>query len=323
MATEALANAAPVRLDRLDRRRVYILPTAAGYTFGIMLLVIGLGSINYDNALGYLLSFLLAGIVMVAMLHTYRNLAGLAFVDASAAPIFAGETAEFACLFDSGARQARLSLELGYWPGGMRRAERRHLDRVKTAFNLAPMARELVAVTRASTHRGWLPLTRLRIESRYPLGILRAWAYFESGTRCLVYPAPRGELPLPYAGGNLAGHKQMPTTGTDDFVGLRAYSAGDPVRAIAWKTLAREQPLMVKRFQGATAERVWLSWAAVRTLPQTEMRLSQLAKWVLQARREGLAFGLDLPGVQIDYGQGEAHCQHCLRALALYAEPDP
>lgn len=314
------AAAAP-EPDRLDRRRVYILPTAAGYTLGVMLLVILLGAINYDNALGYLLSFLLGGLVMVAMLHTYRNLAGLGFAGAHAAPVFAGQTAEFACLIDSGAPQARLSLELGYWPGGLRREERRSLARATTVFNLVSLETAPVPVVVSSVRRGWLPLTRVRVESRYPLGILRAWAYFETDARALVYPAPRGDLPLPSSGGGLAGSERALAAGNDDFVGLRPYSAGDPVRAIAWKTLAREQPLMVKRFQGATAAQVWLSWSAAAILPQTEMRLSQITRWVLQANSEGLAFGLELPDMRIDYGRGEAHCRSCLRALALFGEP--
>jgi uncharacterized protein (DUF58 family) len=102
---------------------------------------------------------------------------------------------------------------------------------------------------------------------------------------------------------------------------MRAYVPGDPVRAIAWKTLAREQPLMVKRFHGTASARVWLSWSALATLDQPEARLSQLTAWVLAASREGYAYGLELPGTRIDYGQGAAQREACLRALALHGLP--
>jgi hypothetical protein len=47
---------------RLDRRRVYILPTRAGLLFGLALFTMLLTAINYALALGYALTFLLAGV---------------------------------------------------------------------------------------------------------------------------------------------------------------------------------------------------------------------------------------------------------------------
>ena len=52
-------------MQRLDRRHVYIFPTRHGFTLGVMLVVILLGAINYDNALGYLLAFLLGGLFLL------------------------------------------------------------------------------------------------------------------------------------------------------------------------------------------------------------------------------------------------------------------
>ncbi len=59
----------------LGQRRVYILPTAGGLMFGVTILLMLIGSINYNLNLGYVLVFLLAGNGMVSMLHTWRNLA--------------------------------------------------------------------------------------------------------------------------------------------------------------------------------------------------------------------------------------------------------
>ena len=62
----------------LGQRRVYILPTSAGLMFGVTLVLLLIGSINYNLSLGYVLTFLLAGIGIVSMLHTWRNLARVA-----------------------------------------------------------------------------------------------------------------------------------------------------------------------------------------------------------------------------------------------------
>ncbi|HEY5720436.1 MAG TPA: DUF58 domain-containing protein, partial [Gammaproteobacteria bacterium] len=61
----------------LHRRRVYILPTRAGLAFALLLLLLLLGSINYGNNLGFVLTFLLGGMAWAAMHHTYRNLVRL------------------------------------------------------------------------------------------------------------------------------------------------------------------------------------------------------------------------------------------------------
>ena len=110
--TAALASQPLVQ--RLDRRRVYIFPTGQGFTLGAMLVVILLGAINYDNALGYLLTFLLAGLTLVAMLHTYRNLAGLEFKGVRSAPVFVGETAHFECHIENDSELVRLAIAAGH-----------------------------------------------------------------------------------------------------------------------------------------------------------------------------------------------------------------
>ena len=60
--------------------------------------------------------------------------------------------------------------------------------------------------------------------------------------------------------------------------------------------------------------RVWLAAPA----PDTEHRLSRLAAWVQAAERNGLAYGLRLPGQEIAPGQGESHRRAALDLLALY-----
>jgi len=306
--------------QRLDRRRVYIFPSRAGFTLGAMLVVILLGAINYDNALGYLLSFLLGGMFLVAMLHTYHNLAGLDFLGAHAAPVFAGERARFECVIGNPWPRARLALALLRRPRGASRRERRRLAREGSAFDLEPDSTLAVGITLDAPRRGWLSLGRLRLESGYPLGILRAWAYFASDARCLVYPAPRGSLALPYAATQAAGSTGTAMLGADEFAGLRPYSSGDPVRAIAWKTLAREQQLMIKRFHGQGSQQLELDWRTVASLGDVEARLSQLTAWVLEAERRGARYALTLPGHTIALGQGTAHRDTCLRALALFGD---
>jgi hypothetical protein len=61
----------------LTQRNVYILPTRAGFLFAATLLLLLVGSINYQLSLGYLLTFVLAGSGVVSMHLTHATLRGL------------------------------------------------------------------------------------------------------------------------------------------------------------------------------------------------------------------------------------------------------
>ena len=166
--------------------------------------------------------------------------------------------------------------------------------------------------------RGWLQLPRITIETRYPLGLTRAWSYVQPEMRVLVYPAPdnaslpRNE-PVPDLGENVA-----LGSGLDDFAGLRPYQASDSPKHIAWKAAARGGPLLTKTFSGRAASELWFDWAALPDGMGVEARLSRLTRWVLLADKEGARFGLKLPGFELGPAQGEAHRDRCLRELALY-----
>lgn len=306
----------------LDRKRVFIFPTRHGLMLGAMMLVVLLGSINYDNALGYLLTFLLFGLFLIAMLHTYRNLAGLSYLGAEAKPVFAGASARFELAFDNRGQWPRYALELAPWPRrGQRWRRRRRASAVSRIELLPAIDVAPAAISLPAPRRGWLPLQRFRITSTFPLGILRAWAYFEDDTNCLVYPQPQGHHPLPARGASSEGIRAGTSQGDDDFAGFRPYRPGDPVRAIAWKSLARQETILVKRFTSGAARRVWLRWADCAALAGTEARLSQLTQWVIEAERLGLQYGLDLPPQRVEPASGSAHRHQCLRVLALHDRP--
>ena len=109
----------------LTQRRVYILPTRHGVLFGAALLLMLIGSINYNLSLGYMLTFLLAGMGVVSILHTFRNLAHLNVSAGRVEPAFAGGTARFQIVFDNATRFDRVAARCAL----RRRARRRSTSR--------------------------------------------------------------------------------------------------------------------------------------------------------------------------------------------------
>jgi len=292
----------------LQRRRVYIFPTRQGFLFTLLIIVMLLGAVNYTNSMAYVLTFLLASLFMVCMLHTYRNLRGLVIKAGDAAPVFAGGTAAFPLLFDNRDGCERIGLR-----AFLRRRRESGMEVDVAAGELHRTFAEVV-----TDRRGVLRLDRLVLESRFPLGLFRAWAYIDSAPNCVVYPRPAGALPLPESSEFESESQSGRRPGTDDFTGFRAYRAGDSMRSIDWKALARERGLLAKRFSGAGARRLLLSWDATPPAAGTEARLSQLCRWVLQAERRGVQYALAMPRRLIEYGSGEVHRVACLEALARH-----
>jgi uncharacterized protein (DUF58 family) len=291
----------------LVHRRVYILPARLGWMFGATLLLLLIGSINYAIALGFALTFLLAGLGLAGMVHTARNLARIAVSAGRAEPAFAGEPAQFRLYLDGRAPHDRPSILARHLASGAQ----------MVADVPAGGAAEVVLAVPAA-RRGWQPIGRVMLETRFPLGLFRAWSYVEPDARCLVYPRPEhSPLPAPSADAD-SGGLRSPVPGSDDFAGLRGYQPADSPRHVAWKAAARSDDLLTKQFIGEAAAELWLDWRLLPPGAGLEQRLSLLAGWVLAAERGGATYGLRLPGAEIAPGRGAAHCASALQALALY-----
>ena len=77
----------------IPRHRIYIVPTRYGYGYGLLLVVMLLGAMNYSNSMAFALTFLLAGLGLLGMHHTHANLLQLRLRVGRVAPVFAGEEA--------------------------------------------------------------------------------------------------------------------------------------------------------------------------------------------------------------------------------------
>ena len=296
-------EAAPITLGQ---RRVFVLPTRAGLVFAATVILLLIGSINYILSLGYLLTFLLAGLGIVAIVHAFRNLVALEFSPGRSDPVFLGEPAFYTLLIRNRRSDPRLALRL-VAAGGL-----------PITLDVPAQDKAEARLALPTLRRGWQHLTRITVETTFPLGLIRAWSYFQPDMRCLVYPAPeRDAPPLPL---DATAHDGIRYSGPgmDDFAGLRGHQPADPPRHIAWKAVAREGPLLTKQFAGAAAAPVWLDWWSLPPSLGPEARLARLTAWVLAAHGSRLPFGLRLPGVELPPGQDVAHVERCLQELALH-----
>jgi uncharacterized protein (DUF58 family) len=300
----------------LSQRRVYILPTGAGVGFGVLLLVLLIGSVNYNLGLGFALTCIAAACAVVDILLTYRNLAHLHLRPGRAQPVFAGEEAQFELQLLNRTGYDRFALWVDFADAD---AERHPAD-------VPARGRAAVLLGAATAERGSMAAPRVRLATRFPLGLFRAWSYWQPDLRVLVYPFPEPNAPpLPATGS--ANADGIGRGGHDDFAGVRSYQPGDQLRHLAWRQIARLDPalggqLTTKHFEGGAMDELVLDFAALPASLDLELRLSRMTRWVLEAEQRGLPYALRLGSLSFEAAVGAAHRAACLRALALYGMPE-
>ena len=205
----------PASSVRLNQRRIFIMPTAVGLTFMAALLLMLLTAINYQNSLAYGLTFLLGSLYLVTILHTWRNLAGLVLQAGGTTAAFVGEQALLRVRLESQGR-AYQAVALGWPASGLRLVDIPAGGTVEVELSLP------------TRRRGWLRPGRVRVESRFPLGLLVAWSWIDLELAALVYPQPSA-AERPQGGSAPETEDEGVLTrgsGVDDYQGLAGLAAG-------------------------------------------------------------------------------------------------
>jgi len=292
-------------VTRLRPGRVYILPTGVGFVFALMTFAMLLGSMNYNNNLSFVLTFILAGLGFVSMHQCQRNLVGLELSFAGVEPVFAGQSAQFRIAITNHSKNARHGIRL-------------YCNSSESEMHdLLPGESKVFLLAVVTDKRGWISLDRFGIRTLFPFELFRSWAWLHMNLSGLVYPHPADHTPPPPPTQIAHGHRQHDARGEEDFAGLRKYHEGDSPRHVAWKAYARSGQLLSKQFAGADTSSQWFDFDAVPS-DDTEVRLSILTSWIVNADRTREDFGLRLPGVEFPPAHGEGHRLRCLEALALF-----
>lgn len=289
----------------LHRRNIFILPTSTGLLFLGATSLIFITAINYVLSLGFGLAFLMLSVFLLGILHTFRNLQHLKVKALPSEPVFCGEDAVFNVQLLRPSEREYEVIELSF------------PRELKVQVDLIEQSAVRRSVLLSTSKRGLVRAPRLRVGTRFPLGLWNAWSNIDLGMTCLVYPQPiAGVLPA-RASASESGTQQAQGLGTEDFFGLRNYQAGDSLRQVAWKAFARGQGMKVKQFVDYVDDKCMLDWDFFNGT-DAEERLSRLCYWVLKLSRSNTPFGLKLPGFELAMGSGDVHRRNALEALALW-----
>lgn len=283
---------------RLTQKLIFILPTRYGWWFLLLMVLLYLLGTNYQNNLILLLSYLLLSLFLFSIALSYQNISGLTIQSQKPAESFAGEYVKAQLSLSSQKQPKMLQFNLVQHNELIEQPELKH----NVSFNLAV------------TKRGKYQLPRVKISSQYPFGLWRVWSYIAIEQIYWVYPAPATHL---VANTSVADHdaRQFIQPSGDN---LAAYQAGDSIRHLVWKRLARDPANPVVR-QQLIAPQAEPSWVVVPKLTgdALERALRQACQQLLVLEKSGTRYGLKLPNLTLAQAVGPLHLQRCLQALAL------
>ncbi len=289
----------------LNHQRIFILPTKNGLGFVVLISILLLIAFVYQNNLIYILAFFLASVFFVCIIHSFKSLAGLAVQTGKSKAVFAGETAPFTIHLKGNARYNFPALAI----------KTTGQDVIETQIS----TQEYIAITLYSLtrKRGWHRCQTITISSIYPLGFFRAWAPINFDLKVLVYPKPfPSNTPFPESNIN-SEDAGIWKKNHEDFFGLNTYQPGDSIRQIHWKTFAKGQGLHSKEFISQENPEIWLDYQQTPGRDKEE-RLSLLCRWIIEAEKNGLNYGLKLVSTIKKPANGTPHFHECLEALAIF-----
>ncbi len=288
----------------LDQRSIFIFPTLAGWMYLLSCIVLFLVATNYQNNLIHAVAFLLIALGIITIHFTFLNLSGVKIAALKGHNTFVGDMAEFSLLIESSSQRGYDNIQLG-WTGGIKQSIYIDSDEKKQIGLYA------VAQTRGRFYPGIL-----KLETHYPLGLLRAWSWVELDITSIVYPKPiKGRHPDQSI--EIGDSELGRDSGGDDFIGLEAYQPGASIRHIAWKPYAQGRGLFVKKFGGQSSRQLWLDWQDWPELA-SEGRLSVMCYWAQRFEHNNIEYGLNLPTLKIPPNSGPEHLERVLIALALF-----
>ncbi len=295
----------------MNRDKVYILPTRFGLGFCFVNLAILMSATTYANNLAYLLSFCLFAVMMLSLIQTHFNFKSVYIDDVS---IDGGHADQYInvniVLKNPTAFDCNLILCQALFKD----------IRIKNYSNSVTVKSHdgcFVQISVPVEKRGLYTLKGIQLSSVFPLGLWNTWKYHKISREAFVYPRIQGQQSLPQPLTTARAESGLDRSGGDDFSGLRNYFTGDSIRHVDWKAHARTGNLFVKKFDDGGEATYDFRWVDVHSL-DTEERVSQLARWIVDAAQKQEAFALTLPNQRVEADKGNAHLKYCLELLAVY-----
>lgn len=289
---------------QLSQKRIFIFPNKIGFLFVVLIGLLLVTGINYQNNLILSVSFIMVSLFVTSIVATYQNLSSLVIKASACDVCFVGDTVALPLTFINPNRSAKTGIFVGF--------DQDHAQLIPSI-----VSHQSIRLSFTPQKRGHIYVPKIKVFSVYPLGLLTCWSWLYLDFNGVIYPRP---IHIPFRRNDAEGvedNDQSSQAGMDEFDGLRMYQKGDSLKRVAWKQYAKTQQLMTKQYLDFQGDERCFDWHSLSGY-EVEYRLQVLCGWVLQAEQQKSEYSLKLPGKVIPLGSGEQHCHQCLKALALF-----
>jgi uncharacterized protein (DUF58 family) len=323
----------------LNHHNIFIFPAKFGLLFLSLCVLLFLLGTNYQNNLMLLLCYFLLAMFLVNLLASYINFARIDLQIGKCPEVFVGDNLDVPIWLNANNDIASPTHGLLHFK--FQATQRKPNKKITTQHDQsgtlidADVFTNPISLSQMCQQRGKLTLSRVTVESFYPLGLYRCWTHLAFSHEITVFPKPLPcDIQLHLSQKNSAkesGEIANQQTGHDDFSHLKAYQIGEPLNHVAWKQLAKGRGMVSKQFSSISNHIGWLKLSAeyknkVLSQPSIELEtaldkeLGELCYQVIELSRTQRTFGLDLGAHCIAPNSGAEHRLACLRALAYFPE---
>lgn len=299
------------KLLKLRPDKTYIFPTGFGFGFGILSFILLAMAIGYGNNILYFFVFLLVAMGLSTLWLTNKNIEALRIINLEIGRCFANE--KNLCV----ARVENLTpKKTNLWDiEFIGDSESQLLNEV--------VGQAEVAIDWTPATRGYGQFPRIRIQSRFPFKLARAWKYYDEAAGFLVYPERKGELGLSALIGQQANREEATKTQNEGlFRDHRDFQNSDSPSRIDWKRSIRHQKHLVKNHENSGDRKLIIEWEMTKSSGGFESRISQLAQWVDTCHRQNELYSLRIKKFQTGFFASHGHYRVCMEKLALLGKDD-
>ena len=323
----------------LNHHNIFIFPAKFGLLFLALCVLLFLLGTNYQNNLMLLLCYFLLAMFLVNLLASYINFARIDLQIGKCPEVFVDDNLHIPLWLNAnsdGSFPANGLLQFKF-QAIKHKSSNKTKTQPKQPSTLvdADAFSNPINLSQKCQQRGKLTLSRVTVESFYPLGLYRCWTHLAFTHQITVFPKPLPcEIRLHVSEHNSAKKSAEianEQSGHEDFSHLKTYQIGEPLNHVAWKQLAKGRGMVSKQFSSVGSHIGWLklssdftnktlSHPSKEAATALEIELGELCYQVIELSRTQRTFGLDLGAQCIAPNSGADHRLACLDALAYFPD---
>lgn len=268
-------------------------------------------AIGYLNNLLYFFVFLLISMALTGMWLTNKNVDSVVVRQIEALDLFANESGLFLLHIENKRPHIFLYDIQISWQKNKEASEALILKEVHLGQNQYLSFRP--------QQRGWQNIPRVVIQSVFPFHMLRAWKYYETSEKILIFPERKGQSEFPRTEGGLFSdnNQRLQVESEGLFRDHRDFQKTDSPNRIDWRRSLKHQKHLVRNYESPAEQNIQFTWQQTAHLESFEERVSQLALWVDLAFRQNYLFSLKLQDEPTGFDRTNEHYRFCMRQLAL------